>query len=155
MATKKATKKASAMNGIDWATQPGPAGIDKIKQKPMMIGFLTVVTNKHFSNKKIPLANYVPKVGAAAMPAATVSAGVASAVTLRPGQDHIDMSQVYTKLKPLTTDDVNGLVVLARSNSTSFSAMADAFWNQVSGGLHYPIGDESCPAASDSLALNN
>ena len=154
MATKKiAKKKAVPAKGTNWATAPGPKGINKKKQKALMVGFLTTVTNKHFSDNTIPLLNYAQQ-GQPVLKAATIVDGKPVDVTLSPGQDYIDLKYVYRRLAPLTTDQVNSLFILARSNSASFTAMASNYWDQGASVGPYPHGDENCPPAVDTLALN-
>lgn len=153
MATKKSATKAVSPKGTNWATAPGPKGVNKKKQKALMVGFLTMVTNKHFSDNTIPLLNYAQQ-GQPTLKAALIENSKAVAVTLKPGQDYIDMKYVYRRLVPLADVQVNSLFILARSNSGPFTAMANTYWDQGANVGPYPHGDEHCPAAVDTLAIN-
>jgi hypothetical protein len=130
------------MSGIDWSTQPAVKGINLKKQRALLTGFLLVSTNSVFSNPDIPLVNQVVD-------------GKVVPVKPAPGEGYIDMSNIYPKLAPLSTDDVNGLFDLARNNSATFSGIAQAYWNKghATAELDYVSGDY-CLSAGDVLALN-
>jgi len=130
------------MAGIDWSKQPAISGINLKKQRALLTGFLLVSTNSVFSNPRIPLVNQIVN-------------GQVVPVKPAPGEDYIDMSNIYPKLAPLSTDDVNGLFDLARTNSATFSGLAQAYWNKghATAEMDYPI-DHYCLSAGDVLALN-
>lgn len=127
---------------VDLSTLPGWDNIDQVKQKAFLTAWLLVLTNVLLLDTDTQLV-YTD---------ADLASVTSTAKKSKDTVNYIDMRNIYPKLSPLSTDQVNSLFNLARSNP-HFTAMAATYYNQGENMLGYST-PRYCLGAPSVLGLN-